>query len=134
MSDNTIVQVVIFAVVALVVVVAVLWGRGRVKLKLPGVDASVEPDEKRTVSVAEKTTFESAEVGDIIGERRAGAGGTAAREVNVMNGSVVRGGKIGDITGVDESGSSGKQCSPSSNAACRSSSIVTTRSSASARF
>jgi hypothetical protein len=109
MSDNTIVQVVIFAVVALVVVVAVLWGRGRVKLKLPGVDASVEPDEKRTVSVAEKTTFESAEVGDIIGERRAGAGGTAAREVNVMNGSVVRGGKIGDITGVDESGSSGKQ-------------------------
>lgn len=104
MSDNTTIQIVVYASVALVLVVAIIWGGKRVKLKLPGVEASVEPDEKRKVSVAERTKFESAEVGKITGERRSGTGGTAAGEIGVMNDSIVRGSKIGDITAVDESG------------------------------
>src|SRR5258705_12918651 len=100
MSDNVSIQIVVGAVVVIVLLAAIIWGSKRVRLKMLGVEASVDPDEKRTVSVADKIDLDHAEVGNVTGERIA-AGGAAARDVRVMNDAVVRGGKIGDITGVD---------------------------------
>jgi len=109
--DNTsIVQIVMFVVFAVVVVVAIMWGAKRVKFKLPGgVEASVDPDEKRTVTVAKEATFEDAKIGNVTGERRSGASGPAARDVDVLSGGVIKGGSVGDITGVDESGGGEKK-------------------------
>jgi len=109
MSDSVTIQIVIYAALALVLVVAIAWGAKRVKLKLPGIEASVDPDEKRTVSVAERMTIERAEVGNVTGERRADAAGPAARDVRVLNDATIRDGKIGDITGVVETRSDGEK-------------------------
>lgn len=98
------VQIVMYVVFAVVVVVAIMWGAKRVKLKLPGIEASVDPDEKRTVTVAREAQFQDAKIGNVTGERRSGAGGPAARDVDVLSGGVIKGGSVGDITGVDESG------------------------------
>jgi len=104
MSDTAI----IYVVLAIIIVAAILWARSRVKIKLPGgIEASVDPDKTGSVSVAEDVTFENAEVGDVTGERR--AGGAAARDVRVMNGSVVRGGKIDNISGIVDTGSHASQ-------------------------
>ena len=109
--DNaSIVQIVMFVVLAVIVVVAILWGAKRVKLKLPGgVEASVDPDEKRTVTLAKGARFEDAKIGNVTGERRTGASGPAAREVDVLTGAVIKGGSVGDITGVEESGAGEKK-------------------------
>src|SRR5947207_13144597 len=108
--DNwSIVQIVMFAVFAIVVVVAVVWGAKRVKFKLPGgVEASIDPDEKRTVTVAKGAKFEDAKVGNVTGERRSGASGPA-RDVDVLSDGVIKGGSIGDITGVEETGPGDKK-------------------------
>lgn len=101
MSDSAI----LYIVIAVIVVVAILWARSGVRLRFPGVEASVDaPPEKHTVTVAENVKFEGVEVGKVTGQGVA-PGGTVANEVRVMNDAEVKGGKIGDISGVVVSGS-----------------------------
>lgn len=108
MSEN--VQIVMYVVVALIVIAAILWGGKRLKLKVPGVEIGVDPQEQqRKTSVANDVIIESATVGNVTGERRTNASGTAAGQVDVMNRAVIRGGSVGDITGIEDSGGPGAE-------------------------
>jgi hypothetical protein len=104
MSDNTTMYVILAVILAGILIVAIVKSTSKVRIKLPGMEAGVDPEEKRTISVAERSTFENVDAGNVTGERRESAGGQAARDVSVMNDAVVRGGKIGDITGVEGRG------------------------------
>lgn len=85
-------DVIIYAVLALVLIAAIMVGR-RLRIRAGTFSAGVDAPEERKVNVANDTTFENAKVGKVTG------GSTSAKEVNVMNRAVVRGGEMGDITG-----------------------------------
>jgi hypothetical protein len=92
MPDTENAQIVIYVVLALVLIAAVVIGR-RLRLRVGGFSAGVDAPEERKVAVANDSRFEQAEVGNVSGTS------DSAKEVSVMNRTVVQGGKIGNITG-----------------------------------
>lgn len=107
MSDNSIVYIVVAIGVAIVVALALWFGRGLeigkwyVRVKQP------EGKKSTTVSVGEKLELTGSKVRDIAGVKQSGA---AVSDVSNQNVDVLRGGKIkntdiaGDITGVKQDG------------------------------
>jgi hypothetical protein len=100
MPESANAQVIIYVVLALVLIAAIFFGR-RLRLRLGSFSAAVDAPDERKVNVANDTTFENAKVGKVTG------GSDSAKEVNVMNRAVVRGGEIGDITGSVTGGAAG---------------------------
>lgn len=91
------VQIAIGALVALVLIAAIVWGKRRVRIKVGGVETTVE-DQERKVNVAEQIRLDGVKAGNIIGSRAEGDRAPAT-DISVARGADIRNSEIGDIVG-----------------------------------
>lgn len=109
MPDNPTIWIVALTLLGLVVLLALIFGRGFIA-KLTGVHIEVkEPRRQQRIKVLENAELDNVKGGNIVGRRTEGDAklADAGDLVDVASGSKIKSTTLGDITGVEHKSSAG---------------------------